>query len=38
MNEVQEYHDAMERMRGMEHQTHHAEAFIKQEKLTSLLK
>ena len=30
MNEVQEYHDTMERMRGMEHQTHHAEAFIKQ--------
>lgn len=30
MDEVQEYHDTMERMRGMEHQTHHAEAFIKQ--------
>ena len=30
MSEVQEYHDTMERMRGMEHQTHHAEAFIKQ--------
>ena len=30
MNEVQEYHDTMERMRGMESQTHHAEAFIKQ--------
>ena len=30
MNEVQEYHDTMERMRGMEYQTHHAEAFIKQ--------
>ena len=38
MSEVQEYHDTMERMRGMESQTHHAEAFIKQEKLTSLLK
>ena len=30
MHEVQEYHDTMERMRGMESQTHHAEAFIKQ--------
>ena len=30
MAEVKEYHDTMERMRGMEHQTHHAEAFIKQ--------
>jgi hypothetical protein len=30
MSEVQEYHDTMERMRGMESQTHHAEAFIKQ--------
>ena len=30
MDEVQEYHDTMERMRGMESQTHHAEAFIKQ--------
>ena len=30
MPEVIEYHDTMERMRGMEHQTHHAEAFIKQ--------
>ena len=30
MAEVQEYHDTMERMRGMEHQTQHAEAFIKQ--------
>lgn len=30
MDEVQEYHDTMERMRGIEHQTHHAEAFIKQ--------
>jgi LmbE family N-acetylglucosaminyl deacetylase len=30
MDEVKEYHDTMERMRGMEHQTHHAEAFIKQ--------
>ena len=30
MNEMQEYHDTMERMRGMECQTRHAEAFIKQ--------
>ena len=38
MADIKPYHDAMERMRGMESQTHHAEAFIKQEKLTSLLK
>ena len=38
MDEVQKYHDTMERMRGMESQTHHAEAFIRQESLTSLLK
>ena len=38
MADIQPYHDAMERMRGLSHQTHHAEAFIKQEKLTSLLK
>ncbi|MBR5238596.1 MAG: PIG-L family deacetylase [Paludibacteraceae bacterium] len=30
MADIKPYHDAMKRMRGMEHQTHHAEAFIKQ--------
>ena len=30
MAEVKEYHDTMERMRGMQSQTQHAEAFIKQ--------
>ena len=30
MNEVRKYHDSMERMRGMEIRTKHAEAFIKQ--------
>ncbi len=30
MADIKPYHDAMERMRGMESQTHHAEAFIKQ--------
>ncbi len=30
MADIIPYHDTMERMRGMEHQTHHAEAFIKQ--------
>ena len=38
MADIKPYHDAMERMRGMEHQTPYSEAFIKQEKLTSLLK
>lgn len=30
MADIIPYHDSMERMRGMESQTHHAEAFIKQ--------
>ena len=30
MNEVQEYHDTMETMRGLDIRTKHAEAFIKQ--------
>ena len=38
MADIKPYHDAIERMRGLSHQTPYAEAFIKQEKLTSLLK
>ena len=38
MADIKPYHDAMERMRGLSHQTPYSEAFIKQEKLTSLLK
>ena len=38
MADIKPYHDAMERMRGLSHQTPYTEAFIRQEKLTSLLK
>ena len=38
MADIKPYHDAMERMRGLSHQPPYSEAFIKQEKLTSLLK
>ena len=38
MTDIKPYHDAMEHMRGLKCQTQYAEAFIKQEKLTSLLK